>query len=66
MIRDAHGWIDDFSAPAGAAGHPLTRKIYAMACLRKGMSLEELRGMGYTRDQIAEVLNMMMDQVWSE
>ena len=58
------GWVDDFSAPAGICGHPLTRKIYAHSLLSQGKSLADLRKIGYSREMVTEVLTMIMDQEW--
>lgn len=58
------GWVDDFSAPAGICGHPITRKIYAHSLLSQGKTLGDLRRLGYSREMVAEVLDMMMDQEW--
>ena len=63
-VRDALGWIDDFSAPAGVCGHPITRKIYAHSLLSQGKTLADLRKIGYSRQMVTEVLDMIMDQEW--
>tara|TARA_B100001287_G_C22399964_1_gene397380 strand:- start:399 stop:623 length:225 start_codon:yes stop_codon:yes gene_type:complete len=65
-IRNAHGWIDDFSAPPGACGHPFTRKLYAYSCLKQGMTIADLRQMGYSREMVTDVLKMIMDQEWDQ
>jgi len=65
-VRDPLGWVDDFSAPPGICGHPVTRKIYAHSLLIQGGTLSNLRKLGYSREMVTEVLNMIMDQVWGE
>ncbi len=65
-VRDAMGWIDDFRALPGECGHPLTRAIYAHSLLQQGTSLKQLRQMGFTKELIKEVSDMLINDAYPD
>lgn len=66
FVTDACGWIDDFRALPGECGHPLTRKIYAHSLLQQGVSIGRLRQMGFTKELIKEVTDMLIDNAYHD
>lgn len=65
-VRDKLGWIDDFRALPGECGQPLTQKIYAYALMQQGVSLSQLKEMGFSSDVVLEIFNMRMAEVFGE
>ena len=65
-VRDKLGWIDDFRALPGECGQPLTQKIYAHALMQQGVSLSQLKEMGFSSDVVLEIFNMRVAEVGGE
>ena len=66
FVRDALGYVDDFRALPGECGQPLTQKIYAYALMQQGVSLEQLKAMGFSADIIFEIFDMRVADVFGE
>lgn len=62
FITDALGWCDDFRAPPGQCGQPLSIRLYAHALLRQGVSIRQLKNLGFDKAVIAEIQSMILDQ----
>ena len=62
FVTNGLGWVDDFRAPAGECGHPITRMIHAKCLLSQGSSVSELKRLGFSRQMITEVTNMIINE----
>ena len=63
-VRDGLGWIDDFRAPAGIVGHPITRQIMIHSTLH-GL-VDQLHELQYDKEEVRAVMNLLLDQVYNE
>tara|TARA_Y100000310_G_C20615142_1_gene780223 strand:- start:168 stop:389 length:222 start_codon:yes stop_codon:yes gene_type:complete len=63
-VRDGLGWIDDFRAPAGIMGHPITRQIMIHSALHGQVT--QLHELQYDKEEVRTVMNLLLDQVYNE
>jgi len=63
-VRDGLGWIDDFRAPAGIMGHPITRQIMIHSVLHGQVT--QLHELQYDKEEVRTVMNLLLDQVYNE
>ena len=64
-IRDALGWVDDFRALPGECGHDLTRRIYAHSLMLQGVSVKQLKELGFSKDVIAEIFEVILEETYN-
>lgn len=65
-FTDNLGWVDDFSAPAGVCGHPVTRKLMVMALLSEAAhsTLKQLAEQKYDPEMVKEVFSQLVEQAY--
>ena len=65
-IRDALGWIDDFRAPPGTVGQPLTRRImlHSEFNVRVGACLRELNRLKFDKQEVKNVMSQLIEEVY--
>tara|TARA_Y100000310_G_scaffold297324_1_gene330224 strand:- start:610 stop:840 length:231 start_codon:yes stop_codon:yes gene_type:complete len=65
-VRDALGWIDDFSAPPGMVGQPFTRHImlYSEFNVRVGACLRELNRLKFDKQEVKNAISQLIDEVY--
>ena len=66
FVKDGLGWVDDFRALPGECGQILPRKIYAYALMQQGLSLGELKKMGFSKEIISEIFGMRLEEAFDE
>ena len=65
-VTDALGWVDDFRALPGECGTPLSRKLYAHALISQGVSMNQIKLMGFSKEIILEISNTIIEEAYSE
>ena len=65
-VRDALGWIDDFRAPPGTVGQPLTRRImlHSEFSVRVGTYLRELNRLKFDKQEVKNALSQLIDEAY--
>ena len=64
LVEDKLGWIDDFRAKPGECGTPLTRKIYLQSLIQRGVSIHQLRLMGFSRSMVDEINTRLVHKAY--
>jgi len=55
IIEDSNGWADDFRAPPGKCGSEISRRIYLHSLLSQGISLRQIKKMGFSKEMAADM-----------
>ena len=65
-LTDNLGWVDDFSAPAGVCGHPITRQLMVMALLNGSVhsTLKQLAEQKYDPEMVKDVFSQLVEQAY--
>ena len=67
-VRNAYGWIDDFSAPPGAIGHPVSRHIMLYTEFNRVLrgTLRELKLLKFSKQEVEKAMTRLIDEVYDE
>ena len=67
-VRDAFGNIDDFRAPAGEVGLPLTRKLMMKTEITRlcGEYLKTLAVNRFRKDEVEEMMLYVLEEIYEE
>ena len=55
LIEDSNGWVDDFRASPGKCGSEISRRIYLHSLLSQGISLRQIKKMGFSKEMVADM-----------
>lgn len=60
LIEDSNGWVDDFRASPGKCGSEISRRIYLHSLLSQGMSLRQIKKMGFSKEMVADMSEQLI------
>ena len=66
ILVDNLGWVDDFRVLPGECGQPISRKIYAYALMKQGVSAKKLKEMGFSKDLVLETFNLIAKEIYDD